>query len=61
MGEAKFMIHQVEKNLGRFLFPHSEPWQQKRKTRTFLWVLITELLVTAIVVFLVMYHNGQWS
>jgi hypothetical protein len=61
MAEVDTVIHLVEKNLGRFLFPRSERWQQKRKTRTFLWVLIVELLLTAIVVLSIAYRDASWK
>jgi len=53
------MIHRVEKYLGRLLFPHSARWQQQRKTRTFLWVLLVELFVTAIVALLIVFKDSQ--
>jgi hypothetical protein len=54
------VIHLVEKNLGKFLFPRLDRWQQKRKTRTFLWVLVVELVATAIIAFLITYRDSRW-
>ena len=59
--EADLVIHTFEKSLGRLLFPRSERWQQKRKTKTFLWVLTVELLVTAIIAALIVYRDSQWK
>lgn len=53
------MIHQIEKNLGRFLFPRSERWQQQKKTRIFLCVLLVELLMTTLIALVIIFKNSQ--
>ena len=59
MKEFDPVFHKVEKNLGKFLFPHSERWQREKKIRTFLWILVVELGITAVIVLLIFSRNSR--
>jgi predicted tellurium resistance membrane protein TerC len=47
------------KFLGKVLFPHLAPWQQKRQTRAILWSVLTACVFTAVVVAIMFFVNSR--
>jgi hypothetical protein len=55
------MIRFCEKNLGKLLFPRSDPWKRQQKIRVVLVVLLIELLMAGAIVGLAMLNNSKWK
>ena len=55
------MIRFCERNLGRLLFPRSEPWKRHQKVRVVLLVLLIEILIAGAVVGIAMLNDAKWK
>ena len=55
------MIRFVERNLGKLLFPHSEPWKRHQKMRIVLVVLLIEIAIAGAIVCVAILNNVKWK
>jgi hypothetical protein len=55
------MIHFCEKNLGKLLFPRSEPWRRQQKMRVVFLILLLELFIAVVVVGIAMLSDMTWK
>ncbi len=47
------------KFLGKVLFPHLAPWQQKRQTRAIMWAVLTAFIFATAVVAIMYFANSR--
>ena len=55
------MIRFCERNMGKLLFPHSEPWKRHQKIRLVFLVLFIEIAIAGLIVCIALMNDAKWK
>ena len=55
------MIHYLERNLGKLLFPRSQRWKRRQRARTILVVVMIELVLAGVIVGIAWLSEARWK
>ena len=55
------MIHYLERNLGKLLFPRSQRWKRRQRARAILLVLLIEFIIAGVIVGIAFLSGVKWK
>jgi hypothetical protein len=53
------MIHNLERKLGKLLFPRSEHWKRRQKVRILFAIFLVEIVIGGVVLLLLLQKNSR--
>jgi hypothetical protein len=55
------MIRFCERNMGKLLFPHAQPWKRHQKIRLVFLVLLIEIAIAGLIVGIALMNDAKWK